>query len=566
MAKSLEGASGVVSELAGVGEGLFHSTIENPYNGLTQIVNRTGVDLPEMHLVDTSNQNLGFKAGSIAGMAVDFYVLNKIGGQMMGNMGGVGLGGTMLRAGIVGGVFEGVFTPSDPNSKNFLGDRLSSAAVGATTFAAMAGAGGMLGRTGLFVVPEAQSLMQSMTFNGLSGVAGGVAHAEANAVFKQGKALASPGDFLSDGLTYGAFGAAFGAVDNVYNRVFNPLTMSTVESNKASINVYRNAQGEIVKIESTQPSYNTSFLNVKTEAAKNMIGGWNTTSAQAFSKDGSSFGDALRPGIQSVVQTPDGGIRVQLDNGRVRIFNPDGEYHFTDSNGKTPAEVKEADELRWKKMATDRANNGDTDIYGQVRKSMETSGHYDGGMTWNSKGEPAEAWIANGPSFKRVGPDTWDVQFKNAEWTWRGEIKGITAPEGRLQGIQLVPKEGAPVTYSQGEGNAAAQVGEHIVKSAQFNKYSDDYGYLRVGDDGSIYLRGSRWDKPSIGEQKVGLQEVPLKVGEDFSITSDVGDRYPVFETTAPVWARTFQGSPTLNGIELKPGTMLDLHSLRKAH
>src|ERR1700709_865703 len=105
MEKFLAGANAALSEVAGFAGGAFHSALENPYNGLVQIANKTtGANMPEMHLVDDKQNGVGFMAGNVLGMAADFFVLNKVGGRVMGNLGGTGLGGSMLRAGLVGGV------------------------------------------------------------------------------------------------------------------------------------------------------------------------------------------------------------------------------------------------------------------------------------------------------------------------------------------------------------------------------------------------------------------------------------------------------------------------------
>ncbi|MGH9553681.1 MAG: hypothetical protein ACRD3W_30150, partial [Terriglobales bacterium] len=360
---------GAVSEVSGFAAGTFHSAIENPINGVVQIANKTtGAKVPELHLVNDKQDNAGFKLGGIGGMVLDYYLLSKVGGQVMGDVGGTGIAGTMLRAGAVGAVYGGVFTPSDVNSKSFFLDRLSNAAVDGTTFGAMAGTAGMLGKTGMFLLPETRSLLSSMTLNGLAGVSGGLAHAEANAVFKQGKVVASGSDFVTDGLTYGAFGAAFGALDYGYNHTFNRLTPETISTNKGSATVYRNSAGQIVQAEMQLPD------GFKTSTALNTQGDWRPTNGSAGEADEATI-------IERVTQGAHGAVRIDLDNATRNTFNKDGTY---EGNGvpETPAEQQ----ARWQKQQSDWLNNGIQKNTGEVMKTYQVGNDPAGYIKYDPSG------------------------------------------------------------------------------------------------------------------------------------------------------------------------------------
>lgn len=196
MATAFEGLCGAGSEVArqaaDFGQALIQASVEKPINGVSQLVNHAlPSHLPELHIVDgeAASRSAGGMLGSIAGSALNFYALNKLGGGLLGELGGRGIAGSALRMGITGAVYEGVFTPSDINSASFFGDRLTSAMVGGTTFAAMGAMTGAMNATGWFAVPEARGLGVSMLFGAGTGVGAGIAPAESSALFKDGNLM-----------------------------------------------------------------------------------------------------------------------------------------------------------------------------------------------------------------------------------------------------------------------------------------------------------------------------------------------------------------------------------------
>jgi len=202
------------SEVLDFAQALFHSAVEKPFNGVVQIVNKsTNAGLPELDVVGASRtDSLGTSAGNLAGTLIDYAILSKVAGLAMGNLGGSGLAGNALRAGIVGGVYAGVFTPSDSNSNSFLNDRVTNAGIGAATFASMAAASDGLGKVAGFAVPQFRSLTAYVALGAASGAAGGLAHAESSAILKDRSLVPSPSNLANDIGSYAAFGAAFGAL------------------------------------------------------------------------------------------------------------------------------------------------------------------------------------------------------------------------------------------------------------------------------------------------------------------------------------------------------------------
>src|SRR5262249_35022756 len=145
-------------------------------------------------------------------------------------------------------------------------------------------------------------------------------------------------------------------------------------------------------------------------------------------------------------------------------------------------------------------------------------------------------------SFDRVGGDTWTVTINNAEYEWHGDVRPVTAPEGKIVSVDLVPQKGAAVNFGEGSTGSGAQaappqsidstpIKDMVINTGAFTKYSDSYAYLRVGEDGSMQVHGNSYNFPTVNGQDVGPQEVPLRVGDDFRIKADVGDRYTVWQS-----------------------------------
>jgi hypothetical protein len=264
------------SQVADFGEGIFHGAVENPYNGLVELVNHsTEKMLPELHLVDQEkiDHSLAGQLGTMVGIAVDFAALS----AATGGLGATTALGSALEMGAVGGAYGAVFQPSDAKSANFWRERVTNGAIGAATFAGMGAANALLDATGKLAVPAARSLAGTIGSGALVGAGGGIAHAEAKAVLKDGKVVPTFKDLTSDVENYAAFGAAFGAGGYALSRLFSPPEHFELHRSGGTKNydIYSDAQGNPVRMELEVPydmSVRTDFLH----SVKMPDGSWST--------------------------------------------------------------------------------------------------------------------------------------------------------------------------------------------------------------------------------------------------------------------------------------------------
>ncbi|MBX9724536.1 MAG: hypothetical protein K2X81_24225, partial [Candidatus Obscuribacterales bacterium] len=321
--------SSINSSVADFGRSFVHESVENPVNGLRQICNQTKlVNLPEFDIVKDTKPSLSSEAGAIAGNVALFSALSAGGNRVMGNLGGDGFRGSVLRAGIIGGVMDGALKPTLENSPTFMQDRIKGTMIGAATFAGMAAAGAGLDKTGYFAVPEARSLQGSIAYGAISGVGGGLAHAQAEAMFKEGHLLAAPQAYLKDSLSMGAFGGAFGAVGYGTERLSATLNKRIVEmkSDDASVRIKLDRNGEVAQVETILPSVNTPNTEVKVTNSKMTDGNWSSTAKARFEGDKMFWVEANPYNISQANRLPSGELRLLETTGQVRAFSPNGEY------------------------------------------------------------------------------------------------------------------------------------------------------------------------------------------------------------------------------------------------
>ena len=194
----------------------FKDTFKTAANGAAQWLNCVyGTHLPEMEIVPDHKQSTAAMAGSIAGNAVIFMALS-LGTRGIGSK---GVGGTALRAGLTGAFMEGVLKPTAADDPHVCITRLENCLIGFATFASMGGTAEALSRTALFALPATRSLASTITYGGLSGIAGGLVHAQAEAWVKDRKFFANPSNYLSDTAHYGAFGVSCGGLGYAVPRI-----------------------------------------------------------------------------------------------------------------------------------------------------------------------------------------------------------------------------------------------------------------------------------------------------------------------------------------------------------
>lgn len=225
--------SRAASEVVDFGRGLWHGAIESPVNGAVQVLNQCGGGRPELHLVDLERLNHSSSgiAGTVVGKALDFYLLSRL----TGGLGGSGYVSSSLRTGAIGAAYIGLLEPTDPNSKHFFKDRAQNAAVALGTFAGMGAGAAALDRSGLFALPATRSLAGSLTYGGIAGLAGGVAHAEVDARLTKQRWATAP-ELFTDGLSYGLFGAAYGGVGYGFNRLTPVASRKLAGTHEATAN------------------------------------------------------------------------------------------------------------------------------------------------------------------------------------------------------------------------------------------------------------------------------------------------------------------------------------------
>ncbi len=169
--------------------------------------------------------------GSAVGMAPWVYAIHRTtGGKATRVAGtevvkeGLTLGQHASHAALTGAIYGGIFTPS-ADASTFIQDRLRNAAVGATAFAAMSSTAHGLRLAGL----ESRA-----TAGILSGVTGGVAHAESLSLLS-GKGHASTKDIIQDAYAFGAMGGVLGLTSDISSRFRPPTPQAAPASNRSDI-------------------------------------------------------------------------------------------------------------------------------------------------------------------------------------------------------------------------------------------------------------------------------------------------------------------------------------------
>jgi hypothetical protein len=136
-------------------------------------------------------------------------------------------------------------------SEHILPAPLKNAGVSAIAFGAMdAASAGLSELASNAAVPAARGLMANMGIGAASGFAGGVAHSEADAVIKQGRALPTAQNFLTNVAGYTALGGTMGVAGTLLARAINPPETFGDGSNR--ITVYSDSSGTPVRAVRTQ--------------------------------------------------------------------------------------------------------------------------------------------------------------------------------------------------------------------------------------------------------------------------------------------------------------------------
>lgn len=566
-------------EVADFGQALFHSAIENPINGVTQIINHsTGANIPQLEIAgEVKNPSIGAAAGTIAGGVLDYYLLSKMAGPALGNLGGQGMTGAALRAGIVGGVYVGVLNPSDPTSDTFFKDRLTNGLVGAAGFAGMAAGGYYLSSTGKFAVPEMRTLSGSITYGALSGAAGGVAQAEADAILRKHQILPDAGDLIGTTFNMAAFGAAFGALNYGYNKAFSPLKVTelnsesknprTGEAEKVNLKLFENSKGEVVRLRAELPSQNSSS-HIGWESTKMDNGSWSDVAKYVQNgKWTNGYDSILVPKLTNLTRATDGSVRLETSDGQTRIFKPDGEYQRVPTK-PGPEPVKHDPSY------SESVREGVKDIYLRSPEGKPTSTAWtqleakDGSVKLLSAGNENGA----GKIFmQKSGDNTWTLHTKvtpdghsaPSQYTWKGEVKAIVSnTTNQVTHFEFKPESGGQSFTLPRSLEGIEQASQMLMSGAKFSQFDPNFRYLRTDAKGDIFMKTGL--STVNGAEGKSASEVTVKPGDKISVKFDVGDRYPVWETGNVEWSKSLDGKLQINGTEIKPNMLIELRTLLK--
>lgn len=557
------------SQVADYFQGFFHQLIENPVNGVTQIINKSvGSEIPKLEIAGAPERNsVGAIAGQVTGGVLNYMLLSKAANPVLSNLGGEGLRGQMIRAGIVGGIYNGIFMPTDDKSENFLGDRVTSAMVGAATFAAMAGASFKIEQSGQFRVAELRSLGEHLKVGGMSGAIGGAVHSEADALFKKGQILPSIGDLTQNTLSFAAFGAGMGAMQWAGHRISPPKEYeiySKVPTNdgveNGHIKYTLNQNKDVIRMQADIPNGENGRIGWVSEKMSNGL----------FRNQGIQIIDGKQKLVQmdvppvSGIQLSADGLRIVTTDGGVKELKSDGRF-----DNSRPNRVAEAEQLE-ARLAAERAAYDPTEqVYINGKKSVQfepkadAKGNSPGGRAYlniETGNQLTEMTLVSGENsyvIKNDGPNQWKFtsygkgnESVAKDFTWRGEIKAVNNPlkPEKTGSLEIIPEGSKTPIVLAKDGVDYAAVEKALLGTAKFTQYNASNNYFRVDNEGNIFLR------------RGGGSETQIKPGDQITFTYDVGDRYPVWKEVAARWAKSLDGKQTLlNDRPLIPNTITNL-------
>ena len=497
--------------------------------------------------------------GHVVGTAADMVAATIATGGVADALGGAGLAATALRFGAVGAAYTTLLQPTDDKSKHFYQDRLTNGAIAAGTFAAMGGAAVGLDALGSFAVPGARSLAGTLAYGAISGTAGGVAHSEATAILREGKAVPGFYELGKDILTYGAFGMAYSGIGFELNKLMaNPPQTFTTDKNAAQVTT--DAQGNPIKA-----SFNVSSTDQSTQvqvvSTKMTNGVWSTT-AKADSGD-----DTIQP-VVTDVKIDGKTLLVKGANGIDRSFTDGGTYQRIDLAQQARDAARAAEYAKYNKtdvqggVTVNRSYDQAMQI--QMLKATPDGGTDGGNQAWinyGTDGKPSSLSMSQSGqsiSLTKEADASWRVYQNNQVYKWNGSVNVLPAAPGGTEQIQFVPSGAAAgATFDVKAGIAPVQ--EMMKSTYTYLPGATHNSVVNIGDDGTTTLTAGTAYKQFVNGKVVAPGEsVSIKPGDDVKMNVDVGDRYPVWETKDVKWGQTADGTPVFGTTPLKPGTQFD--------
>lgn len=593
---------GFFSQIADFGRGVIKGGVEDPVNGLIQLSNKiVGTELSELHLVDAekANRSVGGLLGNMAGKAIDFALI----AMATKNLAVPSTtSGAIVRSGSIGAIYGGILTPSNPNSESFLWDRARNGAITFGTFAAMGAAGVGIDKTGVFNVAEGRSLLGSMSYSGLTGAAGGIANAEMNAILYQGRPLPTVDNFVTDVLSWAAFGVVSGSVGygfNQYNaRHINIETTPGQAGVKGSVSVQLDSSGRPVKV--SQFLEGGDFGAYRWDSKLKTNGTWHDTGSGAYNTPVLT-GIKIEP--NGTVVTRDGwynnryyqqGARFDSDRGRARdlaeafaragapttstVWNNAYESRALDHIKLTKTGWIELDQKTGAIVQTVRTdNNLGQRTYDSAGRLLAAVPDWEAGLGrsygtihWRTNGSGKNVTrfsyannnlsevTVNDLNASRVGAaNQWAFFEGRSKYTVAGQFEMInrTNPNG-IEQLRFVNKNGVATQIAASDHVALKNI---LQSNAVLEPGATGFNYIKVNNEGIPTLYKNGISRITLNDKvlEAGSQNV-LKPGDKIQITTDVGDRYPVWQTLDFQWIK----DATKNAIgkyAIVPGKAFDI-------
>jgi hypothetical protein len=573
----------ITNQFEDFGKSVFHSAIENPYNGAIQLIDHAAnAHLPELNIVGApTNDSFGTEAGKIVGTAADIVALSLAVAAVAPSVGAATIAGAVVRGAIVGAAYGGLFQPSDSSSPNFVEDRVKNGLVDAAAFGTMSGAAGLLAKTGLFAVASGRSFLGTTEIGAISGAAGGSAEAEANAVLNQGRALPTGKDFVDDTVKFAAIGAAAGAIGFGADKAVQAAQggPNVVNSQDAKVSVSHDAQGNPVSFKAVVPV--TAFSDLYDEHPAG-----NGTITGRLMPDG-SWSTSARIGIQpvpidsmsDVKEQPDGTVKLVSSEGVVRSFTPNGKYEnyepFEDGyRAGDPTITKSGSDTLGQTNPAGREVLGPTGKFAYdesdkltTMQSVKGTGdpQVSAQLTYNPNGSIQTARLADGTQDVRLtstGSNSWKAAVGDDVYSWKGSVK-VNGANTDSPTIQIKPQDGKPVSFTLSSGGS--DVAKTLSSTGQYQSIEAGNGYVRADNQGNVFLKSAAYAKASINGEPVGSVEKAITPGDSGKIKIDVGDRAPEINTYNITMGKAADGNVTVNGQELTPGgKQVSLYNLVK--
>jgi hypothetical protein len=125
-------------------KGIVTGAVFNPVNGVSQLADKAlGWHIPALKFDNQNdvNNSVAGNIGKVEGTMVNFIGVGAVMAPMDAALGVSGMAAGALNGGIIGGLWGGVFTPSNPKSRHFWQERGEKALLGASS-GSLGGAGG----------------------------------------------------------------------------------------------------------------------------------------------------------------------------------------------------------------------------------------------------------------------------------------------------------------------------------------------------------------------------------------------------------------------------------------